>query len=176
MVYELDCVVGNGMERGAVNTFERFSDDIRHSMRIANREAKWHLHAMIDTPHLLVALIKEPTGLGGWVLRQRGLTARSTRREVRRTIPRQWTINLFARLPLSERVESVVARAVEHALSEKHDSVGTGGILLAMLRHDEVTGELLKSLSVNREELEPVLKKHLHRFMVEAPGQVLQLE
>jgi len=164
------------MDPKAINTFERFSDDIRHSMRIANREAKWNLHPKIDTPHLLVALIKERTGLAGGVLRQRGLTARSARRVVRRTIPRQWTLNVFSRLPLSERVESVVALAVEHALSEKHDSVGTGGILLAMLRHDQVTGELLKSLAVNREELEPVLSRYLHRFMVEAPGQVLHFD
>jgi ATP-dependent Clp protease ATP-binding subunit ClpC len=164
------------MQPEAAAKFERFSDDIRHTMRIANREAKRHLQPLIDTPHLLVALVKERSGLAGAVLRQRGLTTRSTRRAIRRTFPRQWSFHLLAKLPLSPRVDDVVESAVDHAVNQKHDSVGTGGILLAMIRRDQVTNELLQSLSVDRAELEHALGKYLHRFMVEAPGEVLQLD
>jgi ATP-dependent Clp protease ATP-binding subunit ClpC len=156
--------------------FERFSDDIRHSMRIANREAKRRFQPLIDTPHLLLALVKEPTGLAGAVLRQRGLTARSVRRVVRREFPRLWSFDFLAKLPLSPRVEAVVGSAIDHAVNERHDAVGTGGILLAMLRHDRTTNELLQLLSVDREDLEKALAKYLHRFMVEAPGKVLHLD
>ena len=156
--------------------FERFSDDIRHTMRIANREAKRHFQPLIDTPHLLVALIKERTGLAGALLRQRGVTTRSARSAVRRAFPRKWSFHLLAKLPLSPRVEAVIESAVTHAINEKHDAVGTGGILLSMIRNDRVTVGLLQSLSVDREELEQTLAKYLHRFMVEAPGQALRLD
>ena len=156
--------------------FERFSDDIRHSMRIANREAKRHLQSHIDTPHLLIALLKERTGLAGAVLRQKGLTTRTTRGLVRRTISRQWFVNVTAKLPLTFQVKSVIQHAIDHAIKEKHDSVGTGGIMLAMVRHDQMTADVLQSLSVSRESLERDLAKYVHRFMVEAPGQVLQLD
>jgi ATP-dependent Clp protease ATP-binding subunit ClpB len=164
------------MQPDAAAKFDRFSDDIRHTMRIANREAKRHLQPLIDTPHLLVALVSEQTGLAGAVLRQRGLTTRSTRLAVRRAFRQQWSLHLLAKLPLSPRVEDVVESAVDHAVNEKHDAVGTGGILLAMVRRDRVTNELLQSLAVDRTELEQALGKYLHRFMVEAPGELLHLD
>jgi len=69
-----------------------------------------------------------------------------------------------------------VAHAVEYALSEKHDSVGTGGMLLALVRHDEAVIGILRSLGVDVAALERELAKYLHRFMVEAPTQPLQLD
>lgn len=160
----------------ATPRFERYSDDIRHAMRIANREAKRHLHPVIDTPHLLIALVKEPTGLAGILLRRWGLTARGVRRAVYRMFKRLWCWNLVEKLPMSPRLEVVVERAGEHAIRDKHDAVGTGGMLLAMLRHDQATTDLLQSMSIDVPNLERSLAKYLHRHMVEAPGQVLYLD
>jgi ATP-dependent Clp protease ATP-binding subunit ClpC len=164
------------MQPEAVAKFERYSDDIRHAMIIANREAVRHLHPRIHTLHVLIALAKERTGLAGTLLRQRGLTARRVRRAVRRSLARAWSLNFLAKLPLSDHLERIVSGAVEHAIFEKHDSVGTGGVLLAMVRHDADTVEILRSLEINVDSLERDLAKYLHRFMVEAPGQVLQLD
>jgi ATP-dependent Clp protease ATP-binding subunit ClpA len=82
--------------------------------------------------------------------------------------------HLFAKLPLSAELEEIVVRAVEHAVLEKHDSVGTGGILLAMIRHDQATTAVLRALGIDVADLERVLAKYLHRFMVEEPGQDLR--
>ena len=76
------------MQPEAASRFERYSDDIRHAMKIANREALHHLQPAIHTPHLLIALVIEPTGLGGWLLRHKGLSPRGVRRSVRRALPR----------------------------------------------------------------------------------------
>ena len=156
--------------------FECYSDDVRHAMRIANREAKRHLQPLIDTPHLLIALVREQTGLAGILLRRRGLTAARVRQEVRRASRRGWTFSLFIKLPLMPRLEDVIAHADAHAVAEKHESVGTGGVLLAMMRHDELTSGLLRTLGIDVSRLEEELAKYLHRFMVEAPGQVLHLD
>lgn len=162
------------METQAVTDFERYSDDIRHAMTLANREAIRHLQPLIGTPHLLIALLREPTGMAGALLRRRGLTARRVRRAVRRLVPRLWSFKLFVKLPLAVEVEVAVSRAVEHARSEHHDSVGTGGMLLAMLRHDRRSVVVLYSLGIDVPALQREVAGYLHRFMVEAPGQDLQ--
>src|SRR5687768_9673966 len=110
--------------RDTVTSFERYSDDIRHAMRIANREAKWHGHPEIGVLRLLIALVREPTGLGGAILRLKGLDARRVRRAVRACCPRRWIFSLFAKLPLSSDLHAVVYKASEHAIVEKHDAVG----------------------------------------------------
>jgi ATP-dependent Clp protease ATP-binding subunit ClpA len=160
----------------ARDDFERYSDDIRRAMTLANREAIRHLHPLIDTPHLLIALAREPTGLAGALLRQKGLTPRRVRRLVRRLVPRAWAFRGFVKLPLSESLSAVVSRTVEHPLSENHDSVGTGGMLLAMLRHDPKSVQLLGAAGIGVADLEKELARYLHRFMVEAPGQELILQ
>ena len=164
------------MQSEPTKKFERFSDDIRHAMRIANREAKWQLHPCIDTPHLLIALLKEKTGLAGILLRRRGITARSARRRVSWSLPRERSFHLFAKLPLSTPLRQVIDEAVRHAVAERHDSVGTGGILLAMVCHDPKTSEVLKSLSIKVHDLEKDLSRYLHQWMVVTPGEPLYLD
>lgn len=156
--------------------FEMFSDNSRQLMRLANHEAKWHLHPRIDTPHLLTALAKQRKAIAGAFLQQQGLTARSVRRVVRRKMAFQWSLHFRAKLPMTRRVQDVVAHAVRHAVAENHESIGTGGILLAMLRHDEVTADLLETLAVDRHGLERVMGQYLHRLMVEKPGQPLHFD
>jgi ATP-dependent Clp protease ATP-binding subunit ClpA len=145
-------------------------------MVLANREAIKHLWPFTDTPHVLAALVKEQTGLAGVLLRHYGITVNSMRKAVRRSIPRAWAFHVFQKLPLSADVDAVVSQARQYALSEKYDAVGTGGVLLAMVRYDTQTNGLLHSLGAEIMALEKDLIKYLHRFMVEAPGQVLHLD
>ena len=83
---------------------------------------------------------------------------------------------MFVKLPLAPQFEHVVASAVEHAVAEKHDSVGTGGMLLALIRHDPTTKALFAALGLDVSDLEREVAKYLHRFMVDAPGQVMHLD
>ena len=164
------------MQPGPVAKFERYSDDIRTAMRLANREAIWHFQPLIDTPHLLTAMVREPTGLAGALLRQKHITTRAMRKAVRRSVPRGRAFHLSRKLPLSANMDLVVSQAVNAAMSEKHDAVGTGGILLAMLRYDEQTKNLLGLLGLETIAFERNLSRYLHRFMVEAPGKPLSIE
>ncbi len=160
----------------AAANFERYSDDIRDAFLIANAEATRHTRRSVDVPHLLVALVREPTGLAGALLRRKGLSPRPTRRAVRRVLPRMWSLNLGLKLPMTSRLKAVVAHAAEHAIQQKHDSVGTGGVLLAMIRHDERIGEILRSLGIEVTSFDRELGRYLHRFMVEAPDQPLYFD
>jgi ATP-dependent Clp protease ATP-binding subunit ClpA len=66
--------------------FERFTSSARECVVIAQDEARQLGHSWIGTEHLLIALVREPQGLGGRFLRQLGLTPDDLRSEVLRII------------------------------------------------------------------------------------------
>lgn len=158
-----------------MRAFERFSDDIRAAMRLANREAAWRLHERIDVPHLLIALAREPTGLAGALLRLQGADARRLRSVVNRHLARGSALRIFIKLPLTSQVDAVIENAIVYAQTHKHDAVGTGGVLLAMLVIDPRVAAFLQAISVDTLRLERLLTRGLHQLMVVAPTEPLDL-
>jgi len=157
-------------------TFERFSDDIRESMRLANREAKRRFSQSIETFHLLTAIALEPTGLGGILFRQYGITGSVVRKQSRSLrVGSEW-VTIWGKLPLSANTNRSLDSAITFALIENHDSVGTGGVLLAMLTTDEASTKLLHALEINLDRFEKDLRRYLYRLMIESPGRELQLD
>lgn len=53
--------------------YERFTDRARKVMQLANQEAQRWNHDKLDTQHLLVALVKEGTGVAAHVLKDLGV-------------------------------------------------------------------------------------------------------
>lgn len=145
-------------------------------MKLANREAKRRFAQSIETFHLMTAIAEEPTGLGGTLLRQYGITGVLIRKKSRHLrVGSEW-VTIWGQLPLSANTKRSVDSAINLALLENHDSVGTGGVLLAMLTTDETTTKLLHTLGINLQSFEKELGRYLYRLMVESPGQYLQLD
>ena len=64
--------------------FERFTDAARASVARAQEEAREMGSGHIGTEHLLIALAREPQGLGGRVLRHVGVNADALRADAKR--------------------------------------------------------------------------------------------
>ena len=145
-------------------------------MKLANREAKRRFAHAIETFHLMTAIAEEPTGLGGSLLRQYGITGSLLRKQSRHLrIGSEW-VTIWGKLPLSSNTNRTMDFAINFALAENHDSVGTGGVLLAMLTVDETTTNLIRTLGIDFFRFEKDLGRYLHQLMVESPGQALQLD
>ncbi|MEO1235252.1 MAG: Clp protease N-terminal domain-containing protein [Planctomycetota bacterium] len=157
-------------------TYEMYSDDIRDTMLRANREAKRRGHTLIGTHHVLIGMWLEPTGLAGMVLRRCVSEPGHAIRQIRRlSPPRRWRW-LRGKLTMSDGLQRVVDLAVEYAQDQNHASVGTGGVLLAMLQHDSATRDLLGQVVYEIDALQATLTRHLREMMVEAPGEPVLLD
>ena len=160
----------------AQKKFERFSNDIRDAMKLANREAKRRFAKSIESLHLMTAIAEEPTGLGGALLRHYGITSGLIRNQSRHLwVGSEW-FTIWGKLPLSANTKRSVDFAVNLAVAENHDSVGTGGVLLAMLTVDETTTDLIRALGIDFCRFKKDLERYLYRLMVESPGQELRLD
>jgi ATP-dependent Clp protease ATP-binding subunit ClpC len=130
--------------------FDRFTKRARHSLSIAQEEARRMNHNYIGTEHLLLGLLREEEGIASRVLVELGLSLDQTRQAVERIVGRGDQASV--RLQLSDQTKRVIELAVEEAKRLGHHYIGTEHLLLSLLRsRDSMASAILQSLNINRE-------------------------
>ncbi|MEZ6187461.1 MAG: Clp protease N-terminal domain-containing protein [Planctomycetota bacterium] len=108
---------------------ERYSDHAHRVWGLAHRHATRLQHAWIGSVHLLLALLEEPRGLAGRVLRDQGLTLDYTAQAVRALTPPEGAVPDGALLPSADG-QQVLDGALAVAGDDKVD---TEHLLLSLL-------------------------------------------
>ncbi|AXI76374.1 Clp protease N-terminal domain-containing protein [Peterkaempfera bronchialis] len=147
--------------------FERFTDDARRVVMLAQQEARSLHHPRVGTEHLLIALLDEGSGPAARVLRGHGLDPADLRGriadpaddgldpqalatlgidldQVRRATeesfgpgaldPRGHRTGRMGRTPFTDRAKKTLELSLREALRLKHRHIGTGHLLLGLLR------------------------------------------
>ena len=117
--------------------FERFPDRSRMALALANQESQRFSHEYIGTEHILLALLREGTGVGFDVLKNLGVDPLAMRRELDTLIPSGTESGSPGKLPETSRVERVIVFAIEEARCLNHNYVGTEHLLLGLLQEGE---------------------------------------
>src|SRR5437762_1908758 len=124
------------MEEAAM--YERFTDRARQVMRLAHEEAQNFKHEYIGTEHILLALVREGSGVPARALRLLGVDEDSICREVENAILKGAGAVLTGNLPLTPRVKKSLEYAVEEARRLRSEAVGPEHLLLGLLREQQV--------------------------------------
>ncbi len=138
--------------------YERFTDRARTVMKLTNQEAHRFNHEYIGTEHILLAIAKEGSGTAAGVLKSFSLALRRIRMEVEKFVQSGPDMVTAKQLPLTPRARKVIAFAFEESLNLGDDRVGTGHLLLGVLREShgvgaQVINELLLESDAVRGEL-----------------------
>jgi ATP-dependent Clp protease ATP-binding subunit ClpC len=162
--------------------YERFSDRARKVMQFANTEAQRSGSDYILAEHILLAMLREGTGVGVQVLTNLGVDLARLKSEVerlclappappalalespgpqpavsrlKRFFARLWDDSPRSRgLPQNVTAKKVIEYAMEEARDLKHGYIGTEHLLLALLdEHDSPQAQLLNALGVRSEAL-----------------------
>ncbi len=174
--------------------FERFSDDARSVVRLAQEEARRLRHPFIGTEHILLALLDEGHGPAAQSLLGQGLRATELREHIAGLVApdgdgldsealatlgidldrvREVTEASFGpgalspkghrikgHIPFSRRAKKTLELSLREALRLKHDYIGSGHILLGLLREGEGLGaRVLADVGVDV----PALRKDVTR-------------
>jgi len=107
--------------------YERFSDDARHVMQVANQEAMRHAHDFIGIEHILLGILAQPGGVAD-ACQSLGVPLVKLEQAVRSELEKA-----TARASQSS-AKDVVEYAIEEAASLRHETIGTHHLLLAILR------------------------------------------
>jgi ATP-dependent Clp protease ATP-binding subunit ClpC len=117
--------------------FERFTAKARHTIVLAQEEARFLNHNYIGTEHILLGLIHETQGIGARVLAQFGLTLEGTREEVTAIVGQGKGNTPTGHIPFTPRAKKTLELALREALQLHHDYIGTEHILLGLIREGE---------------------------------------
>jgi ATP-dependent Clp protease ATP-binding subunit ClpC len=117
--------------------FERFSEDAKAVLTLAQREAEQAQHSYIGTEHLVIALARH--GLAAKALVSLGLDPDTLRQEVQ-TVLQKGAGNIVQGIIPTSRVKRVIEMAFEEARSQQSSYVGTNHMLLALLAEGEGIG------------------------------------
>jgi ATP-dependent Clp protease ATP-binding subunit ClpC len=147
-------------EGGKIN-MSRYSGRLtKPALRIlafAHEESEALGHASIDVEHLILGLAREPSNLGGRVLRELGLDLQIARRTFQN--PDSGSETPAAELVLSPEVEAVLRSSLERAERLGHKEVGADYLFLALVDDSGGPGlDALHRLGIAPEQIQAQTK------------------
>lgn len=136
-----------------VDRFDRFNEQARNVLTLAQEEAAHFNHNYVGTEHLLLGLIREEKSIAAQVLRELGIELSKVRRDVEYIIGRGDRV-VIGEVGLTPRAKKVIELAVDEARRLNHDYVGTEHLLLGLVREGEgIAAGVLEQLGANLQKV-----------------------
>ena len=116
--------------------FERFTARGRRVVVLADEEARMLKHNWIGTEHILLGLIHEGEGVAAKAMESLGISLDAVRQQVEETTG-EGKHAPSVHIPFTPRAKKVLELSLREALQLGHNYVGTGHILLGLIREGE---------------------------------------
>ncbi len=130
--------------------FEKFTERGRKVIIYAKEEAERRQNEYLGTEHLLLALMREQSGVPVMILKKMGLSIEEVRIEIEKNLPLGTNLLTFGDIPFTPRAKKVLELAVEEARLLGHNYIGSEHLLLGLVREDEgIAGKILRNLGAN---------------------------
>jgi len=124
-------------------------------IKLANAIAHEYDREYVGTEHVLLAILREGSGIGAAVLKKRGVTEGKLREEIDKLIKKQMEETwVFGRLPGTPHFKNVVATAIQQCQELESAEVCTEHLLLALvIEKGSVAQKALKALGLGFEQI-----------------------
>lgn len=143
----------------AIYPFERFSDEAKKVLTLAQDEAERSHHSYIGTEHLLLGLIRQDEGLAAKVLASLGVEIEKVRSTIESVLGRNERIRAQQIIPTS-RVKKVIEIAFQEAQRMSNSNVETEHLLLGLLIEGEgIAAHVLEDLGATLEKVRRELER-----------------
>ena len=131
--------------------YERFSNNARRAMQLANSEAQRFNRGYTGTEHVLLALVKLGDGMAAHVLRQLDVDVQKVCLDLENSMESGPNQVHMGKLPQTPGTKNVIEYAMEEAQDLNHRCVGTQHLLLGLLREQKRLA-FLNTLGVTLED------------------------
>lgn len=142
--------------------FEKLTPRMRRVIDASQHIARDYEQDYVGTEHLLLAILREGTGLGARILTDQGIGLSKTKEVVDKFIKKSledtW---VFGRLPGTPHFRNVMATAIEEARQLESKVVCTEHLLLALAREEgSVAYATLDELGIRAGAIRREITKH----------------
>ena len=143
--------------------FERFTNQSRRVVVLAQEEARMLDHNYIGTEHLLLGVLHEGRGSAARALEAMDVTLRAVRDQVIEIIGRG-QVKPAGHIPFTPRAKKSLELSLREALQLGDGYIGTGHLLLGLIHQgDGVAVQILDKLGVNLKDLRARVTEELRR-------------
>ncbi len=144
--------------------FERFTDEARKVMALANEQAQQFGYGYIDTEHILSGLLYAGDSTGAAILKDLGVNIDKLLAEVKQLPKSRADKAGIGKPPRSEGSINVIKFAIEEARALEHNYIGSEHILLGLLRETEgIAAKVLTNLGVKLEDVRKKTRETRHK-------------
>lgn len=152
------------------SAMSNFTPRAQQALALARKEADRFNHNFLGTEHLLLGLVALGEGTAVAVLAKMGVKPELIRAEVERYVGAGPEDKRTGEVPYTPRVKTVLGLASKEAKRLNHPCVGTGHILLGLLREGEgVAARVLGNLDVDIERTRKEVLKELDPNYASSP-------
>jgi ATP-dependent Clp protease ATP-binding subunit ClpA len=142
--------------------FERFTNQSRRAVVLAQEEARMLNHDYIGTEHLLLGLLHEGKGSAAQALNAMGVTLGAARDQVVAIIGRG-QVERTGHIPFTPRAKKSLELSLREALQLGHGYIATGHLLLGLTHQgDSVAVKMLGELGADLKDLNARVIQELH--------------
>jgi ATP-dependent Clp protease ATP-binding subunit ClpA len=117
--------------------FERFTDQARRVVVLAQEEARVLNHDRVASEHLLLGLAREHDGVAARALTSLGITEAAVRQRVEEIVGRGKRAPQAAPIPFAPEAKKAMELSMREAMQLGHNYIGTEHLLLGLLRQGE---------------------------------------
>jgi ATP-dependent Clp protease ATP-binding subunit ClpA len=148
-------MVAASSSTGPADRFDKFTQNARQALRLAQDEAISFANNYIGTEHLLLGLLDTPEGVAKPILSSMGVDLAQLRAAIESAIAPS-TTQAIGEIGLTPRAKRVIDLAVQEARLLGHHYVGQEHLLLGLVREGEsIAWSVLSSLGVTLDRLRP---------------------
>src|SRR3984885_6391258 len=146
--------------------FERFTNQSRRVVVLAQEEARGLHHNYIGTEHILLGLLRDSEGAAATALAAADVTLEGARREVETIIGRGQQ-EPSGHIPFTPRAKKVLELSLREAVQLGDNSIGTGHVLLGLIREsDGVAVQMMINLGADPGSI----RQRVHQELRNSPG------
>ena len=134
--------------------YKPLSERARKVLQLANEEARRLGHEWVGTEYLLLGLVAEGNGVAANALKKLDVDLRNIRAEVEWIVQAESEAVAVERPPQTPRARKAIEYAIEESRNLNHSNVGTGHLLLGLLRDGEgFPAQVLLNLNLKLEKV-----------------------
>ena len=140
--------------------FDRFTEPARQVVVYSQQESRALGHDYIGTEHLLLGILRAPSGIARDVLEESGITLDGARSEVERAVGRGSSA-IRGQIPFTPRAKKVLKLALREALALGHNHIEPWHLLLALHTGEGVPVNIVTKLGGSPEQMRSELVSKL---------------
>jgi hypothetical protein len=150
--------------------FERFTEQARTGVVLAQEEARTLKHNYVGTEHILLGVLREREGVTARILESLGITVERVRATVVRIVGTGEEVT-SGQIPFTAHAKNVLELALREAINLGHQHIGVEHIMLGLLREREgVAFRILADFDADPEKIRNEVIRVAAAAPAEPPG------